>query len=476
MVKTHSVASKRVIEFIVSLALFMDALDTTIINTAIPDMARSLHEHPIDLKVALLSYLISLAVFIPISGWIADKFGIKRVFIFALTVFTLSSLWCGYSHSLVELVIARSVQGLGGSLMLPLGRLIILRTFKRHEIVDAMNHVIMVVSVGLMLGPLAGGFITDHFSWHWIFWVNIPVGILAICMAYYWLPESTPKKSRPFDVIGFILFGGGLAALVFALSNLSDSNESAQRSSLIIMTISILMLIAYFVHSRKQPYPIIKMELFRIRTFRVAVLGNLLSRLGFGGVPFILPLLLQIGLGYTAQLSGLLLVPVAIGIVLIKVLSLRLLRLIGYKRLLITNTVCVGMALWLFMIINDQTSVYIIACLTFLFGFLISLQFGALNTLSYADLAHDDLSAAASLVSTVQQLAQSFGVAISALFLRYFSSLSVHFIKLTPPIFHQTFFALGCITILSSFLFIRLKPRDGHQMLSEPAQEKAVTH
>ncbi|HEX4046124.1 MAG TPA: DHA2 family efflux MFS transporter permease subunit [Gammaproteobacteria bacterium] len=469
---------KRIIIFIVSLALFMDALDTTIINTAIPAMSHSLHVHPVDLKIALISYLISLAIFIPISGWIGDKYGIKRVFMLALAIFTVSSLWCGYAQTLFELVIARSCQGLGGSLMLPLGRLIILRTFQRHELVEAMNAVVMVVSIGLMLGPLAGGFITDHLSWHWIFWVNIPVGILAIAMAWHWMNDTPPQKVRPFDFLGFILFGGGLAALTFSLSDLSESTANST-IAFGIMGIAILMLVCYFLHSYKQPHPVINMTLFRLRTFQISIVGNLIARLGFGGVPFLLPLLLQIGLGYSAQLSGLLLVPIAFGILLVKSISLRILRFVGYKRLLLINTILVGFSLWTLCLVNMHTSVYLIAVFTFIFGFLISLQYSGMNSLAYADIATEDLSAATSLVSTMQQLAQSFGVAASALLLTYFSyspTVIGKHLALTPTIFHQTFLAMGIFTIFSTLIFTRLKVNDGHQMLTVPAQEKIATH
>lgn len=468
---TGSARDKFIIKFIVSLALFMDALDATIINTAIPSMARSLHVYPVDLKIALISYLISLAIFIPISGWAGDKFGIKSVFIAALGTFTISSLWCGYSHTLRELVIARTFQGLGGSFMLPLGRLIILRTFQRHEIVEAMNGVIMVVSIGLMLGPFVGGIITDHLSWNWIFWVNIPVGILAFCMSAYWLKDTFPRKVRPLDKLGFLLFGGGLAGLTFAMSDLSESTAN-QQLALLIMGIAILMLIAYFVHSRHQRHPIINTALFKYRTFQVSVIGNLCSRLGFGGVTFLLPLLLQVPLGYSAQVSGLLLVPIALGILMVKPLSLRILRIFGYRRLLLINTVLVALTLWLFCIVNAQLDPYIIACLTFLFGFLIAMQYSGMNSLAYSDIPADDMSSASSIMSTMQQVSQSFGVAVGALLLRWFSSMTEQPSALTTGVFHHTFLALGIITLISIIIFIRLKPEDGHQMLSAPAQDK----
>jgi EmrB/QacA subfamily drug resistance transporter len=465
---------KTIVTLIVSLALFMDALDTTIINTAIPAMSHSLQVNPVDLKIALISYLLSLAIFIPISGWVADKYGIKNVFIGAMCVFTMSSLWCGYSHTLRELVIARSIQGMGGSLMLPLGRLIILRAFQRHEVVEAMNYVVMVVSLGLMLGPLAGGFITDHLSWPWIFWVNVPVGLLAMIMSWHWLKDSTPRKVRPFDMLGFILFGGGLAGLTFSMSDLSETTANASLATL-IMSIACAMLVGFFLHARRQKHPIVNIDLLRIRTFRISIIGNLCARLGFGGVPFLLPLLMQIGLGYSAELSGALLVPIALGIMLVKSISLRVLRLTGYKKLLLINTILVGGALWAFMIVNIHTPVYVIAALTFLFGFLISLQYSGMNSLAYADVSTDDLSSATSLVSAMQQVSQSFGVAVGALLLRYYST--AHLSILTPTVFHETFYAMGILTFISTFIFLGLQTKDGYQMLRGPAQEKvAIQH
>ncbi len=462
------VLSKRLISFIVSLAGFMEALDTTIINTAIPAISSSLNVSPVDLKIALISYLITLAIFIPISGWVSDKFGIKRVFIFALIVFTLSSVWCGFANTLLQLVMARSAQGLGGSLMLPLGRLMLLRTFKRHELVEAMNQVIMVVSIGLMIGPLAGGLITDHLSWHWIFWVNIPVGIFAITMAAIWFEDAPPKRVPRFDWIGFILFGGGLATLTFAMSDFSESSASKQKP-LLILCISMLLLLNYFLYSRKQPRPIVNTALFRIRTFQISILGNLLARLGFGGVPFLLPLLLQIGLGYTAVISGLLLAPIAIGVIVIKILSLRVLKLFGYRKTLFFNTILVGTLIWTLQIIGAFTPIYMIALLTFVFGLLISMQFSGMNSLAYADIGADDLSAATSIVSTTQQLAQSFGVATAALLLYFYAPQSDGNLQLTPGVFHQTFYAMGYLTFVSTLIFLRLTPNDGHQMLNAPS-------
>lgn len=460
-------SEKTLIPFIISLALFMEALDATIINTAIPAMSRSLQVNPVDLKIALISYLLSLAIFIPISGWVADKFGIKRVFLIALSIFTVSSFWCGYTNNLIELVIARSLQGIGGSHMLPLGRLIIVRTFARHELINVMTRVVMVAALGMMLGPVLGGVITSNISWRWIFWINIPVGLLTIWLAYRSLPTSPPRTVPPLDKLGFVLLGTGLAGLVFGLSAFTETDMKLS-VSLSILAVAILLLIANAWHSRHVENPIVNPNLFTSRTFSVSIAGNLMSRLGFGGVPFLLPLLLQISYGYTAQLSGLLLAPTAIGVLMVKPFSFILLRLFGYKKLLIINTFLVAVSLWSFSLININTPIYVIALLTLSFGFLISLQYSGMNSLGYAQLPPEYLSAATSVMSTAQQLSQSFGVAAAAILIGYFSGPHSGKFLLTPDIFHRVFIAMGFMTLLTTFIFSRLKSDDGEELIKEP--------
>ncbi len=458
---------KKSIPFIVSFAMFMEAVDTTIINTAIPAMSKSLQINPIDLKVALISYLLSLAMFIPISGWLADKFGIKRVFIIGLAIFTLSSVYCGLAHNLLELVLGRALQGIGGSISLPVGRLIIVRTFQRHELALTMNRVIMVASLGMMLGPMLGGVITHHWSWHWIFWVNLPVGLFTILLSLYGLENTPPQKVQPLDKLGFIFFSCSLVCLTYGLFVLSEVVGS-KWLGLTNIVISALLMGLYYFHSRDQKNPIVKIQLFQFRTFQTSVLGNLFSRLGFGGLPFLLPLLLQINLGYSAQLSGVLLAPIALGVLISKTCSLILLQYFGYKRFLIINTILVGLSLWTFMFINHETPIYIIVCMTFIFGFLIAMQYSGMNLLAYADVAPDSLSAATSFLSTLQQLAQSFGVAAAASLVYYCSRFYSPAFALTITAFHDAFFAMGVLTLLSIIIFIRLKAQDGHQLLDHP--------
>lgn len=443
----------------------MEAIDSTIVNTAIPAISRSLQVGPIDLKIALISYLLSLAIFIPISGWLSDKFGAKKIFGLSLILFTISSLWCGFAHNLTELILARFMQGLGGAFGVPVGRLIIVRTFGRHNFIAKMNHVITVGALGVMLGPVLGGLITTHFSWQWIFWVNVPIGLFTFILAQRYLEASHIHHVYPFDKLGFLLFGMALAGFTFGLSALSESNIDTTFAYGIIV-VSIVLLIIYIFHAHRRSHPIVKTDLFRIKTFQISITSNLISRLGFGGVPFLLPLLFQIIFGLSAQLSGILLTPIAMGILVAKPLSLYLLRSFGYKRVLMVNTLCAASAILLFATITTHTSFYLMSLLTFVYGFMLALQYSAMNSLAYANIPVEDLSAATSIMATIQQLAQSFGVAVCAILIRVFSFFySQH--ALTLSIFHSTFIAMAILTCSSSFIFLRLQSDDGQEMIQK---------
>jgi EmrB/QacA subfamily drug resistance transporter len=456
---------EKIIPFIVSLAMFMEAVDSTVINTAIPAMSISLHVNPIDLKIALISYLLSLAIFIPISGWLADKFGIKRIFIIGLCIFTISSFFCGMANSLLELVISRIFQGLGGSIMLPVGRLILIRTYEKHQLLTVTNQVVMVGALGMMLGPTLGGFITHYLSWHWIFLINIPVGLLNILLARYCLLKMKPQSVHKLDKVGFLLFGTGLAALTFGLSALSES--TIQQSSIIIIILSaIILLTLYILHSYKQLNPVVNTKLFYFRTFRVSALGNLFARFSFGGVPFLIPLLLQICLGYSPQIAGLLMAPTALGVIIAKPLAVRLLRLLRYRRFLTLNTLIISFTLFIFTCVNQHTSFLVIGFFTFIFGFLSALQYTGMNSIAYSEITQAHFSSATSIISTLQQIAQSFGVAISAIFVQFFSSNYSNRTFITIDSLHQTFIAMGVLTSFSVLIFLSLKPEDGSELLN----------
>lgn len=457
-------AFRIMIPFIVSLAMFMEAIDSTVINTAIPVMSLSLHVNPIDLKIALISYLLSLAMFIPISGWIADKFGIKRVFIFALFIFTTSSFFCGLANTLPQLVIARIVQGIGGSLMLPVGRLIIVRTYQKHELVNKMSQVVIVGALGMMLGPTLGGTITQYLSWRWIFYINIPVGLLNIAIAYQWLVNDKPKPVHKLDFVGLLLFAGGLALLTFGLSALSESTISKHAVAAMIAT-SILLFFIYIRHSKKYPHPVVNTQLFGYRTFLVSVLGNLFSRLSFGGLPFLLPLLLQLGFGFSPQLSGFLLAPTAIGVLVAKPVSIKILRWLGFKKLLIINTTMIGITLCAFSLLDVHTSLATISLFTFIFGCLSALQYTGMNSLAYSEITQELYSSATSIMGTLQQVSQSFGVAISAILIQFYSSGFLKPATITISALHHAFVTMGLLTFISILFFTRLRSDDGMEMI-----------
>lgn len=458
---------ERIVPWVVSMAFFMEALDSTVLNTAIPAMAQSLSVDPVNLKVALISYLLSLAIFIPISGWIADKYGAKPVMTLALSIFTLTSLWCGFAHNMTELVIARFFQGIGGALSLPVGRLLVVRVFGATRLLAVMSHVIMVGAVGLMLGPVLGGLITHYFDWRWIFWVNIPVGLFAVWLACRGLPRIAPQPVLPLDIPGFLLFGIGLGGMTFGLSLLSESSVP-WRFVLLVTVVTVLCMALYIVHSRNRENAIVNLRLFHYRTFRVSVFASLFSRLGFGGVPFLLPLLLQIGFGFSPQMAGLLLAPTALGVVCAKPASLWLLRNLGYRRLLLMNTFCAGCMIIMIGRVMPDWPLYLIAALTMVYGFFVSLQYTAINSLPYSEIPSEIVSSATSILSTLQQLAQSFGVGFAALCIRFFAPVETNLQALDPAIFRHTFLIIGAVTVASMVLYLRLQSGDGEKMLSPP--------
>lgn len=453
----------RALIFVVSLALFMESLDANILNTAIPSMAKSLAVNPIDLKIALIGYLLSLAIFIPVSGWAADKYGAKKLFLSAIIIFSLSSLWCGFTTSLPELVIARVFQGLGGSMMLPVARLILLRTVGKNQLIVAMGRVIMVSALGIMLGPVLGGIITHYWSWRWIFWINIPVGLFTFILGCYLLKPTQKLSVAKLDKIGFALFGLGLAGFTFALSAFSETTLK-DSTAILILTGACLFLFGYFWHSRHSKNPIIQPALFYSRVFRIASAGNLTTRIGFAGTPFLIPLLLQIGLGYSAPVSGALLIPMALGVILVKKPTANLLRIFGYKYLLLLNTMLISSFLFSFSLLTIHTPLAVIATIIFFFGMVTSIQYGCMNSLAYGCIEQSHYSAATSFISILQQLGNSLGVAASALFLRFFSLNSGSHFSLTPTVFHHSFIAMSSLTLCSILIFMRLLAQDGNDL------------
>jgi EmrB/QacA subfamily drug resistance transporter len=404
---------------------------------------------------------LSLAVFIPVSGWMADRFGTRRVFASAIGLFTLGSFLCGISSSIHILVACRILQGCGGAMMVPVGRLTMVRTFAKSELIRAMSFVAIPGLIGPMLGPIAGGLIVVHFHWRVIFFINLPIGLLGLILVYLHLPDYRQANSHPLDTTGLILFGSGIALLSYVLEVFGEHTLSV-RAMAGLLAISAALLAVYGLRAVRTEFPLLRLGLFRIRTFRASVSGSYFTRLGIGGIPFLFPLLYQVGLGFTPIQSGLLLMPQALAAMSLKFAMPAILKRYGYRTVLISNTLILGMLIVLFATIGPATPVALIAAQVFVFGFFTSLQYTSMNTLVYSDVTEEQASSASTIASTTQQMSISFGVAAAslatALFVpdRYQTTASemIHGI-------HLAFLVLGGVTVLSTIVFYELKSDDG---------------
>ncbi len=456
-----SEASRRLLPWLVAVAFFMESLDTTILNTAVPAISEALRVAPLSMKAVLASYTLSLAVFIPISGWMADRFGTRRVFASAIGLFTLGSLLCGVSSNIHLLVACRVVQGMGGAMMVPVGRLTLVRAFPKSDLIRIMSFVAVPALIAPMLGPIAGGLIVGYFHWRLIFFLNIPIGVVGLVMVYIHLPDYREEKMPALDLVGLILFGSGIALLSYVLEVFGEHTLSVREiTSMLVMSGALLC--GYWLHARGLAFPLLDLKLFGIRTFRAAVNGGLFTRLGIGGVPFLLPLLYQTGLGYTPIQSGLLIMPQAISAMCMKAIMKRLLSAIGYRGVLVSNTLIIGVLLALFSTIGAHAPVWYIVVLAFFYGGFTSLQYTSMNTLVYADIAEHDTSAASTIASTMQQMAISFGVAVAGLTTAFFLPNSSY----SNPVemirgIHKALWVLAGLTVASTVVFASLKHDDG---------------
>ena len=475
-----SSAIKRYLPWVVATALFMEQLDTTIVNTAIPSIAASLDVTPLSLKSVVTSYILSLAVGIPISGWMADRFGTRRVFGIAIALFTFASVLCGLSLNAPMLTAARLLQGIGGAMMMPVGRLAIIRTFPKSELLGAMNFVIIPALIGPLLGPTIGGLIVHWVSWRAIFFVNVPVGLVALYLVYRYMPDYRATERRPLDVIGFILFSCGTALLSWLLEIFGEHTLDPT-TAVLMLGLSVALLVAYGWHASGIEFPLLRLALFRIRTFRIAVLGGFVTRLGVGGLPFLLPLLYQIGLGLPVWKSGLLMMPAALAAMFMKLFAPRLLARFGYRQVLIVNTVCIGVTISMFALVKAGTPLAMIVVFGLMQGFFNSLQFSSMNTLAYADVSQTDSSMASTISSSFQQLSMSFGLAIGTLVTAWFlGDVPQSDRAMVTGALHNAFVALSVVTILSSLAFWSLRREDGESIskgasVKPPAPEPAST-
>jgi EmrB/QacA subfamily drug resistance transporter len=459
--KTTALTIKRYLPWVVATALFMEQLDSTIVNTAIPSMAVSLGVLPLSLKAVVSSYILSLAIGIPVSGWIADRYGTRRVFASAVAIFTFASVLCGLSVNVPMLVAARILQGLGAAMMTPVGRLAIILTFPKSELLVAMNFVIIPALIGPLLGPTVGGLIVHWLSWREIFFVNVPMGIVALLIIYRHMPDYRGGASRPLDVVGLILFGAGTALLSWLLG-IFGGHDFDVTSAGVLFLLSLSLLAAYARHARRLAYPLLRLSLFKLRTFRVAVVGGFVTRLGIGGMPLLLPLFYQLGLGLPAWESGLLMIPNAAAAMGMKLLSARILRRHGFRRTLIANTVLLGLTICTFSLVTPSTPLATIVLLGLAQGFFNSLQFSSVNSITYADIEPAESSMATSIASTCQQMSLSFGLACGSLIAAwYLGNLPQSEQVAVTNALHNTFLTVGGLTILSSLSFWTLRPHDG---------------
>ena len=461
-------AVKRILPWLVAVAFFMESLDATILNTAVPTIAQAMGVLPLQMKSALTSYTLSLAVFIPISGWMADRFGTRRVFASAIGVFTLGSLACGLSTSIHGLVAARILQGCGGAMMVPVGRLTLVRTFARSELVRAMSFVAIPGLVGPLVGPLAGGLIVGYFHWRMIFFVNLPIGLVGLTFVLRNLPDYRTARPDPLDFTGLVLFGTGVALLSYVLEVFGEHSLGATEV-IGLGGLSLLLLAAYGYHGTTVEHPLLRLTLLRVRTFRSAVTGGFVTRLGIGGMPFLLPLLYQVGLGFTPVQSGLLIMPQPLAAMSFKFAMPWMLNRFGYRRVLVSNTILIGLMIAFFSTIGKGTPVAVIVLQAFLFGFCSSLQFTSMNTLVYADLDDGDTSMGSSIAGTMQQMSISFGIALASLVTAYFIPDRV---RSDPRALmagiHHAFLCLGILTIFSTLVFRSLRPNDGEKVSRQP--------
>lgn len=460
---------ERIIPLIVAAALFMENMDATVIATSLPAIAADIGTSPLTLKLAITSYLLALAVFIPASGWVADRFGAQRVFTSAIVVFMCGSIGCAFAQSIEHFVIARTVEGIGGAMMTPVGRLVLLRSIDKKELVNAMAWVTAPALVGPVVGPALGGFITTYFSWHYIFLINIPIGILGIVMALRYIDPIKGDDVQPFDFKGFILAGLGLGGIAFGLSVAGLKIMPWPMVVAFIVGGAISMTL-YVLHYKRVPFPVLDFGLLRLRTMRAAIVGGFMFRLGIGALPFLLPLLLQVGFGLTPFQSGLITFGSAVGALFMKTLAARMINTFGFRIIMVVDALVSSAFLAVNALFTPSTPLSLILVLLIVGGFFRSLQFTAINTIGYAEVDMARMSRATTLVSVTQQLAISAGVAVGA-FSVEMTLLMRKGADLTSSDFAPAFIVVALISASSAIIFARMPSDAGHQVSGRRAKE-----
>jgi EmrB/QacA subfamily drug resistance transporter len=464
---------ERLVPLIVAVALFMENMDSTVIATSLPAIAADIGSNPLELKLAITSYLLALAIFIPASGWAADRFGARTIFRTAIVVFMIGSIGCALSDSLLHFVGARFFQGMGGAMMSPVGRLVLVRTVGKRNLVDAMALLTMPALIGPILGPALGGFITTYATWHWIFLINIPIGLLGITLVTLFFENLRAETREPFDLIGLALIGLGVGGLAFGLT-VTGVNLVPGSVAVALIAGGATATLAYVLRSRGMAAPVIDLELFRLPTFRAGVAGGFLFRIGAGALPFLLPLLMQLGFGMTPFQSGLITLSSAVGAMMMKSAVPRILRRIGFRSVLTWNALVASVMLAACAAFTAATPIALMVAVLLAGGFFRSLQFTSVNVIAFAEIEPARMSRATALVAVAQQLSQSVGVATGALALETVLRFKGQH-TLAAADFPPAFLMVGLISASSMLLFSRLAPDAGADMADRrQAAEKAA--
>src|SRR3954453_6604519 len=453
---------ERLIPLIVATALFMENMDSTVIATSLPAIAADIGTSPLTLKLAITSYLLSLAVFIPASGWTADRFGARAVFSIAIAVFMVGSVGCALSSSVTHFVISRILQGAGGAMMTPVGRLVLLRSIDKSALVNAMAWVTVPALVGPVLGPPLGGFITTYLTWHWIFLINIPIGMIGIVMALRFIDPIRSENPERFDLYGLVLAGIGLGGIAFGLS-VAGLNLLPWSVVIALIALGSVSMTLYVIHAKRTASPGLDFTLMRLPTLRASIIGGFLFRLGIGALPFLLPLLMQVGFGLSPFRSGLVTFASRVGAMGMKTLPARIIRTFGFRNVMMTNAIVSSAFLAACGLFTVTTPLLLIMIILVVGGFFRSLQFTAINTLAYAEVEPEEMSRATTLVSVNQQLAVSAGVAVGAFSVEA-TMMIRHVDELSASVFLPGFVVVGVISAISAYFFFQMPADAGHQV------------
>lgn len=456
--------NKRIIPWIVASLFFIEVLDETIISTSIPKMAVSLGVNPISLKAAIISYLVSLAIIIPISGWFAARFGTRRIILIAVSIFLLGSICCGLSANLDWLILSRILQGMGGAFIAPIGRMVMLHTYEKHELVKAMNFVIIPGLVGSLSGPVLGGLIVTFFSWRYIFFINVPVCLAALFFIAKYMPDyKNTDHKKQFDWLGFVLLGTGLGGGSFVMEGFGEHFLSSS-VTFMLLAVFVLCVVGCYVFSRHKTHPVINFKLFRLHSFGVAASATLFIRISIACAFFLLPLMYQIIFGWTPLLSGLMVTPLIIGSMTMKVFVQRVLKRYGMRRVLIIDSLLIVLSVMGYACVTRQTSLIFIIALSFLLGAFMSTFFTACNATAYSELNTSTKMEGISIYSTIQRVSVCIGIGVTALVLQQFLDGSMLDKLSQPAVFHHTFIVVACVGLIAPLLFLTYPADIGAEM------------